>query len=101
MSVSQGDRGPAPAGDRAFDRPNLVTDMCKNVDLPLAAFNMNHLVRSCLLFLRKLREELSRCHLFFFLCSSMQSRTARASCEQSPDAVFTFIFAYLYSSFLF
>lgn len=70
MSVNQGDRGPARAGDPALDRPNLVTDMCRNVDLPLAAFNMNHLVRLCLLFLRKLREELSRCHLFSFFAAA-------------------------------
>lgn len=46
MSGNQGDRRPAPAGDPALDNPSLTTDTCKNVDLPLAAFNLNHLVSS-------------------------------------------------------
>lgn len=101
MSVNQGDRGPAPpVGDPALDKPKLVTDMCRNVDLPLAAFNMNHLVSPYFL-LRKLREVLSRCHPFFFFLSFF-AVACRAGwpdqAEQSPDAVFTFIFAFFYSS---
>lgn len=30
--------------DPALDRPRLKTDMCRNVDLPLGAFAINHLV---------------------------------------------------------
>ncbi|KOC10421.1 hypothetical protein AFLA70_27g004082 [Aspergillus flavus AF70] len=29
--------------DPALDRPRLKTDMCRNVDLPLGAFAINHL----------------------------------------------------------
>lgn len=30
--------------DPARNRPHLVTDMCRNVDLPMSAFNLDHLV---------------------------------------------------------
>ncbi|KAL3255703.1 hypothetical protein ABHI18_008127 [Aspergillus niger] len=35
-----------PLSDPALDRPRLKTDMCKNVDLPMSAFAINHLVSS-------------------------------------------------------
>lgn len=31
--------------DPARNRPHLVTDMCRNVDLPMSAFNLHHLYR--------------------------------------------------------
>lgn len=33
-----------PLSDPALDKPRLRTDMCRNVDLPLGAFAINHLV---------------------------------------------------------
>jgi hypothetical protein len=36
--------GRGPIGDPALDRPKLVTDMCKNIDLTMGAFQINHLV---------------------------------------------------------
>lgn len=38
------DRGPALTGDPSLDT-KLATDICKNIDLPLMAFNANHKVR--------------------------------------------------------
>lgn len=35
---------PALSGDPALDNFKLVTDSCRNVDLPLAAFDLNHMV---------------------------------------------------------
>lgn len=40
---------PDLAEDPALDNPKLVTDSCRNVDLPLAAFNLNHMVSLCFL----------------------------------------------------
>lgn len=31
-------------GDPALDKPKLKTDMCRNVDLPMGAYSINHLV---------------------------------------------------------
>ncbi|GAT26809.1 origin recognition complex subunit Orc1 [Aspergillus luchuensis] len=39
MQASKG----VPLSDPALDRPRLKTDMCKNVDLPMSAFAINHL----------------------------------------------------------
>jgi hypothetical protein len=36
--------GHCSIGDPALDRPKLVTDMCKNIDLTMGAFQINHLV---------------------------------------------------------
>lgn len=47
--MSTNDPHPAFAGDLALDNPKLVTDSCRNVDLPLAAFNLNHMVSLCFL----------------------------------------------------
>ncbi|OJJ51616.1 hypothetical protein ASPZODRAFT_435068 [Penicilliopsis zonata CBS 506.65] len=43
MANVPGKPGLGAQGDPALDKPALLTDMCKNVDLPLAAFNLNHL----------------------------------------------------------
>ena len=32
------DQGGPPRGDPALDRPKLLTDMCRNIDLPAAAY---------------------------------------------------------------
>ena len=72
MPGNQGDRRPAPAGDPALDKPSLTTDACKNVDLPLAAFNLNHLVSLDLFAFRSLKEQLPRCFHFSRCCMSCE-----------------------------
>lgn len=54
---------PAFTGGPAFGCPKLVTDSCRNVDLPLAAFNLNHMVSSFPL------GSLKRRRFVFFTCS--------------------------------
>lgn len=56
VTGSQGPRSPTaqnPAsqrqgvpqmGDPALDRPRLLTDMCRNIDLPASAFNVDGMV---------------------------------------------------------
>lgn len=36
--------GRGSIGDPALDRPKFITDMCKNIDLTMGAFQINHLV---------------------------------------------------------
>ncbi|KAL4773805.1 hypothetical protein BDW60DRAFT_184589 [Aspergillus nidulans var. acristatus] len=42
-------RGPRNVSDPALDRPRLLTDMCRNLDLPYGTFSIDHLVSRCLL----------------------------------------------------
>lgn len=44
--MSTNNSRPAFAGDPTLDNPKLIIDSCRNVDLPLAAFNLNNMA-SC------------------------------------------------------
>lgn len=46
LTMSTNNSRPAFAGDPTLDNPKLIIDSCRNVDLPLAAFNLNNMA-SC------------------------------------------------------
>ena len=94
MSGNQGDRRPAPAGDPALDKPSLTTDNCKNVDLPLAAFNLNHLVSSVLFAFGSLKEQLPRHFHFSRCCMSWEQLILH-----SPFCFFQIIISFSTTSF--
>ncbi|KAL2860463.1 hypothetical protein BJX68DRAFT_225345 [Aspergillus pseudodeflectus] len=43
----------APMFDPALEKPSMKTDMCRNIDLPFGAFDVNHLVSRRLLLLEE------------------------------------------------